>query len=325
MKYPIVSSASLLALAMSVPAFGQTTLPVPEPDECAGAAENCIVIEQDGSSLGALVTQTGTEGVAVIRQVELANGDTAEISQAAATNDNFGEIRQIGDGLGGATMNIAEIRQVSGDGNASLLIQGDTTSFGGTIAGATNSDATSRQQGDTNQSFILQGGDNQLVFVNQTTSVATSVVVQGDFGGDDNIASVGQQTDSSLAIVFQNSSSGSADIQQRDGSGNISAIDQGFVDGAGAGADGNDAVSLQEGSQNDSTIEQNLADVGGLNFAQVFQLGDANASTVAQEGTGNSAEVTQYDDNASFVTQDGTGNAANVTQGVPSGGGGPVT
>mgnify|MGYP000495302878 CR=1 FL=1 len=264
------------------------------------------------------VFQDGSDDEAVITQIDQARSDEAYISQSA-TSTSYAEVFQSGDEVGGApdTDNVADISQANGSDNFSFVNQGDTTFFGGNVGGATNAFAQNIQDGSDLSSDIIQGGDASEAFVVQGASDNESLVIQGDFGGSGGLAFVGQAGTNGLSLVFQNSDLSQVFVAQISGDNNFSAVDQGFANGAGAGADGNFARVSQEGDNNSSEITQNLLDVGGGNIADVLQENGGNLSSIIQEGSTNSATVSQYDGSTSFVTQDGTGNVVTVTQGTP--------
>lgn len=275
-------------------------------------------VTNDGNNT-ATIDQAGTEGQAIITQVNQSRSDEASITQLVGTFTNTALVEQTGDDTPGSpnTDNSGTIIQFGGTDNFSTILQGDTTPFGGVVGGADNSSATSLQNGNELVSSITQGGTSQSVIVDQLGEGNEAVAIQGDFGGSGSSGSISQSGSSgSLALLFQNSNGSLGTIIQN-GDSNISGIDQGFAGGTGAGADGNIASANQDGDGNESQILQNVLGIGGANTATLLQENDGNFSLIDQEGTTNSATVNQYDGSTSNVTQAGSGNTATVTQGTP--------
>ena len=128
------------------------------------------------------------------------------------------------------------------------------------------------------------------------------------------IAFIQQVGANDVSEIFQNSTGNIAQtFQQGTALGNVALIDQGFT----AGGDSNFAESVQLGDDNFSEIEQNLGAAGGSNSAIVLQENDSNSSSILQDGTGNSANVSQFDGSTSVVSQVGDGNSITVIQGTP--------
>jgi len=346
MKKTILAGASIIALGVASPAFAQSTSTVTQTgtgNQADVTQENANTsdINQVGDNNDADVVQNGIDTTGNDSDIDqtATGSNTASVTQGAGSNGSFADVLQDGtsdnnlalvnqfstqvstaeiiqtDALNG----FAEVNQGGGNGlnNFAAVVQGDSSLVGGTVSGSDNANAITRQEGDDNVILGIQTGTDQILLVEQigVGSGNDATVTQGSFGGGTSNAFILQIGDGDSAEIAQNSDTNDADIGQANGSGNFALIDQGFVGGAGVGGDNNIGITVQDGSDNFSAIEQNGTTAGNNNLADVLQDGDDNTSFVIQDGTDLTAIVNQLSDaNFSSVTQGGTGNTVNVNQ-----------
>lgn len=300
MKKTILTGASILALSIAAPAFGQS-LPEPnypaKPAACATAGNNCSTIDQEGTDGIATVSQSGSGNVSDINQTAASEDVSTIVKQDGKNATSFVE-QSGGPGVQvGSTFfrNRVEVTQ-SGDGADSVVYQGDSARLEVEVI----------QIGDS-KSFIDQEGNNSQVEVFQS-------------GGDGNDSVVFQSANHSSIGEALSGNAKTGVVQT--GSLNTSEIFQG--DPATSSIDERDLTArvTQNGESNDSFIIQ--TNVGGRAeaSAEVNQQGNLNKSSVTQDGllgsnfpTGTLVRVEQTgDDNKSDVTQ--TNRATNINTGV---------
>lgn len=288
-------------------------------------AQSSSTITQDGVGNAATVTQTGTN-TTTIEQIGDANTATSE--QAGTSNTT--EISQTGDGLffasafqDGTNMQIT-IDQIGASQDSAIVIQDNGSNFIATITqdgvgGPESANRVDLRQldGANSTATIYQGatatnpvGERALASVTSTGSDHRVTIAQAGFAsttftvqfGTGNIVTINQAENSgafngvdneqfgdrNLSAAVQDGGDGNTAQTFTLGNDNEAYFNQGF-----AGGNNNFARAEQSGDDNDSTINQNLVIAGASNTANVFQYSDGNVSTIGQEGTGNTATVTQ--------------------------------
>jgi hypothetical protein len=108
------------------------------------------------------------------------------------------------------------------------------------------------------------------------------------------------------------------DIVNQTGSGNVSTVDQGFMD-SGPGLPGNEAYIDQIGNRNSSDVDQfNGGFAGDAHWTKVWSQGNDNVVRVFQERSAGDADVYQVGNlNTTIVWQSGNfGSSTNYTPGI---------
>ncbi len=232
---------------------------------------------QNGSFNDSIIDQTGGTSSATV--IQTASGlvpgaprtdQPDPLGLEAAVRSNFSRVMQ--NGLG---TNIAKVTQ-NGTGNRSEVEQ---RADGGTAS------ATVEQTNIFNNSAVRQ------------TAAATANVTQGGTYGD-NFSFVDQSADGATAIVkqFGNGTTDNAAFPT-----NESTIMQ---------ADAALADVRQTGSQNESTINQNVGSNGAL--AKVVQ--ETSPAAIGSNDPKNTSLITQSATTSAFVEQIGQRNASKVSQ-----------
>ena len=201
-------------------------------------------LKQSGSSLKADIQQFGSLNYSDVDQ-ELTSGGVVNSLQEGNFNDS--RVSQYG-----GRNNMADISQ-SGDRNNSVVRQG------GIGGGANNNDAKVTQAGNNNDSYIGQTyGDGNYADVMQAGTNGESYVIQR---GDNNLAFVNQTDGANDSYIMQDNygnGAGSgrghyADVLQGGGSNNVSTITQ---LGLNATAAAGNAFVTQSGNGNQVSVLQ---------------------------------------------------------------------
>lgn len=344
MKFPILTTVSIAAMAISTPAFGQNVV-----EGSQSGNRNTARVEQAGSN-EANVTQAGEDNETRVLQIQL-SGNEAEVSQRGGTRNTISVVQQGSNGFAGVVqdLNTSENEAFIGqrtrtDQNSARIIQ--TSEFNmpalrnsariSQNSGANNS-ATSFQTGSDGIILTVQSGDfntlnastennNNSVFVqqigtNNRTNAASGLEISGEF------SRISSRTfgSNNFSSAFQIGTESTTELLQR-GDANTSLVMQGFTS-----QDRNNIVNVeQRGDGNLSDIRQatrfsddTMTDEtdeglsgGSDNFALVTQSGDLNQSVLEQQGSGNTALITQSgNENEVDLLQDGFGNNATISQG----------
>ncbi|EAQ28010.1 hypothetical protein NAP1_10463 [Erythrobacter sp. NAP1] len=329
MKKTILGSASIFALALTAPAMAQSDpldrptppsspTPAPATTDCPPGANNCSLVEQDGTGLVVEVDQTGSDNVSDIDQINGSFGDGTivgvDVDQTGTNAQSY--VLQDGTGLSPNRVSRANVSQ-AGDGAESTILQDGTTNFtanvtqdgendsfvlqtDGFLAGGTQA-TIDQGGGDLNTAVTVQlGGNSGRATTTQTGNRNNAETFQGDttnrFGlrstinqtGDDNDAFVSQNTDAG-ASVFPNISNVRID---QSGNDNAASIVQ----------------TGDRGGQANNTYNVDLDQNGNDNVSRVVQVNGSSA-------TPSTILVTQNDDgNDSFVDQSSGEGTVNVTQ-----------
>ncbi|WP_379923275.1 beta strand repeat-containing protein [Erythrobacter sp. R86502] len=333
MRKTILTGASVLALSIAVPAFGQTAPSTPTypstPAECASAGNNCSTIDQAGTDGNAILNQSGSANVSAINQTAASANVDAKVTQEGTNATSFVE-QSGGPGVfvpnasGTFVRNKIEVSQ-KGDGADSVIYQGkssrlqvgvnqdgDSTSY--VNQEGNNSAVEVTQTGDANDSIVFQSANtstvglpfngNQRTGVVQTGSENTSGIYQGDLSTTsiderDLTANVIQNGVNNDSFISQTNSGGraeaTAEVNQQ-GNDNMSLVQQSGLLGD-AFPVGTIVDVDQFGNDNMSdVVQENNSTRGDATPASaviIKQFGDQNDSTVNQSSTSGSAKVTQ--------------------------------
>ncbi len=301
-----------------------------EADVLQTGDENLSLTIQEGDRNNAITRQGQTDDASARNQAFIRQGNNGN------AEDNYAAIDQDGND------NQAMTRQTYDNNDAYTDQDGNNLRSRITqIASPNGSEghwALVDQQGDDNESWVLQEGDGARNYAHTAqdglsnyadqyqTTLATS--------GDANRAQIAQGQDPLWSVVGFNSemvdlkndtyavdgvqgtgplySEGAQAFQKQDGDDNQANIGQyGIL--AGNPLAGNYAEQDQLGDDNNSFLIQNLFGntAGGGNKAQQLQIGDDNNAGIVQSGTGHKAKQYQLgDDNLALTSQKGNGNKA---------------
>ncbi|MDC6352448.1 hypothetical protein PP178_12885 [Zeaxanthinibacter sp. PT1] len=259
MKKYILSACALMIGSL---AFGQVT-------NSAGTAPDATPVPNlslDGDANTGLSIQNGDDNRVRVRQ--------AGTSQSARTTQDNGT------GTGGNLawlMQTGEVQAASGVGNEAEVQQSGTAN-----------ESFTKQEGDYNDAFTAQGQNNDASSGNKAR------IRQGTGQqAQDNFAAIEQDGDNNIAHTQQTYDNSEAWTQQN-GTGNKNMILQ---DAGPNQTDGHSAYSYQDGSENETAIDQSGA--GGRNTAFARQVGNNNqikqlqVTSAITGNPGNTATVIQ--------------------------------
>jgi hypothetical protein len=298
----LFASSSPLMAANNVDAYQKGSLNDVTVTQ-SGLSSSSTAIDQNGSDL-ATITQVSNTLLNVVTVVQDAN-NTASIDQqaggnAVAVNQTSLITTTVGAGLhigGTAAGNVAEVVQYGADNALTTITQSGNNNLNAIINQDTDNSATITQSGSNN----IQAGIFQTSGTVSATLNAATINQQGGFG----TTNITQSTSNNTASVVQDSTSSNAVATvTQSGMFNIASISQSNTY--------NTAIVVQSGtagagSENNVTITQDGFGLSGAaDTAVATQLtGDLNSITINQH-RGDGSNVT--------VTQDGSSNTATVTQ-----------
>jgi hypothetical protein len=224
-------------------------------------------------------------------------------------DDNISTVLQIGD-------NDSEVIQ-HGDGNESEVSQSGLLNISvvhqGYYPGPYN------WRGNDNTASLTQDGNNNDSHIDQQNygeEIASGNNATMSQIGNRNILLSQQNTDNNIVTVNQTGDRNDSFTKQYGSNTNISYI---FQISPIVGTDHDDLLNdsdvVQEGNDNENTVNQTATDLGVKNFSDVHQEGSFLTSMVTQYGITNSSAVKQYGWNHnSTVNQNGARNTSNVLQ-----------
>lgn len=310
MKKSIYTGVSALALLVAAPALAQN---------------NQSVIDQSGNNAAATVTQSGANSISDVEQL---SGGVVNVTQSGSTGSTS-NVKTEADSALAPPANTVDVTQTdAGTGpatsqaNVSDVIQ-DNVNLGSSvsvdqthnIAGEERNYSNVRQGRNASNGDVVvdqNGGDNVSNYTSTTSTDNDATIVQ-----------TGSNNNSDVQQDFQNGGA-RVDVSQNNAGGADNDV---FIDQISAGfattpvqfAIGAEAVALQDGSGNSSTISQTgyAATASVSNYASSSQIGDDLTSTIGQSGYDNTAVAEQTGfDNESTILQPGNGNTALVGQGL---------
>jgi hypothetical protein len=246
---------------------------------------NAAALKQDGWKITTTQTQTGHGNEAFAYSF----GDWQYVTQTQQGDDNYSSVNQKNNyGASSSIANRATTEQV-GNGNAAHISQSAADISGDTMK------ATAKQTGDGNRSVQLQ-----------TNRRNTATITQNNYG----YGPVGNH-----ASQVQVGTDAIADIEQKNGFGNVaSQVQTGYIGGTKV-ANGGEAYIDQSGSLNAAFQVQS-----GIGIVTIEQTGNSNFA--AQTQSGNSTAETFQTSSSNFALQaqsGGDGNFATVSQSVGNG------
>lgn len=289
MKKLLISAVSVAAIA--APAMAQEFVPA--------EYENSAMIEQIGTANSAIVDQTWgnlLNGQSLARVTQTGDNNTADVKQTSISpdfsdNQNRARLTQGSNANGpGGNGNNAVIRQVHKYG-----------------AGARN-DALVRQVTDNGDVRVRQSGSNNVGTITQRRN-SVEAFARLDQNGWDNTAEIDMRSDNGRVIINQGTFSGPNNAGSPDAMFNTA-----FVDSRGV----NPVVRIDQfGFGNDATVYETGTD----GRVDIYTDGDFNFSTVYQDGTLQTANISQIAGgsaglNIASITQDVTdeGSSAVISQ-----------
>lgn len=287
-----------------------------------------------GASIAALTLAAPAYAQSTSTVEQNGSGNQADVTQV---NSNTSTVTQIGDN------NVATVDQADvATGNTSTVTQtasGSNTADVDQFAGATGSFADVTQDGtsDGNLATIQQASAvNAIAESIQTDSVGGTVLIQQGGGTGLNNFAGAVQGDTSLVggTASGATNANSTILQEGDNNSGLSVQ---------AGADQISLINqFTVSSGNDATVVQG-AFGGGSSDAFILQIGDGDSAEIAQNSSGNDADIGQGggsgnfalidqgfvggagvggDNNTAITAQDGSGNFSAIEQnGLTAGGG----
>lgn len=289
MKKTILTSASLLALSLAGSALAQSApadplSPTAAPStaaDCPPGVNNCSLVTQDGTSLKAAITQSGSGNVSDVDQIDGSLGGNpvgVTVNQSGTNASSY--VLQSNTGIGGNFPSRVTVTQ-SGDGADSTVRQLGTRNFGATV-----------NQTGANTAYLEQDGANR-------SRLDSSAAIR-QFGGEGNTAVAFQQTGNSRIGTNTNGITQNGDL-------NNSEVYQL------AGGRNFEARTDQVGDRNDSVLIQRNIDNNDSMRARVAQTGDDNISSVVQSGI-NGGSTTPFGNQHVNIVQSGSDNLSRVEQ-----------
>jgi hypothetical protein len=252
---------------------------------------NASFTGQFGNNNLAAVSQKSADGSSSAGEFEAGHGNASTSLQIGDHNEAGTQQTSVG-GTAQGVNNTAAAVQI-GHGNL------ETTTQGGSVAGAFGSTAAVQAANYTNASFVGQFGSNNVGEVTQANGANTQALFQE---GDSNSATIDQRTK-----TFGTGNASNNALTSQRGSNNLANVGQSV------------AVPLALGSNN-SLISQ----IGGANVVNAAQsvgqqaTAGNNSQVALQVGTGNAIQLVQATggnvSNTSFTAQYGIHNVATVSQ-----------
>ena len=276
-----------------------------------------------GASIAALTLAAPAYAQSTSTVTQDGSGNQADVEQEES---NTSTVTQIGDN------NLAGVVQNAGSGNESTISQtatGPNTAGVNQILGTNNSFADITQDGTSasNTAVISQAGalatSGEAV---QTDSVNGDILIFQNAGSNNFAAAV--QGDSSFVGGTESGATNAESVIQQGGDNNVALSIQTGVD----------QISLIDQqaptSGNDASVFQG-AFGGGTSDAYILQVGDGDSAEIAQNSSGNDADIGQGggsgnfalidqgfvggagvggDNNTAIIAQDGSGNFSAIEQ-----------
>lgn len=260
-------------------------------DGAQQAESNLAVVDQDGKENFAEVQQRwDNSSASIVQRNDAATGVGNRSYQEQLANPNASAGHIAFGSQDGNDNELIQLQEGPGSGNYADIVQGDA---------ATKADGAFAQQvqlGEGNEAFATQYLSNDTSYQEQIGTGNLAVVEQNTGGvstGGDNLVEQYQDGDDNEARSDQNGNNNTA-YQEQYGSDNFSSVMQRNGQVA-----GNLAVSIQDGTFNNSVINQRA---------------NSNVASADQTGTGQTSVINQNNPLSGFPAATSGSNTASVIQ-----------